>query len=101
MVVVSSEYGTMDSNDSNEGLHKVNGYRTSGTPTVSRDALSPIAIIGLAGRFPGDAMTPKALWEMCCDRRSAWSKIPESRMNSEAYFHPNPSKRGCVSQILT
>ena len=56
----------------------------------------PIAVIGLAGRFPGDATTPQALWEMCCHGKSAWSEIPEDRMNASAYFHPDPSKSGCV-----
>lgn len=60
----------------------------------------PIAIVGLACRFPGDAANVKGLWDMCCEGRSAWSEIPHSRMNAEAFFHPDPSKIGTVSELV-
>lgn len=59
----------------------------------------PIAVVGLGGRFPGDATNPKALWEMVCQGKSAWSEFPKDRMSSEAYYHPNPSKSGTVSCV--
>ena len=77
--------------------HRVNGLRTispeavMGTPDVM-----PIAIVGMACRFPGNATTPKGLWELCCDGRSAWSEIPKDRMNVEGFWHPDVSKVGCV-----
>ena len=58
--------------------------------------MTPIAIVGMACRFPGDAANVKGLWDMCCEGRSAWSEIPQSRMNAEAFFHPDPSKTGSV-----
>lgn len=61
---------------------------------------TPVAIVGLAGRFPGEATNAKNLWDMCCQGRSAWSEVPKDRFNSEAYFHPNPSKSGCVRNIF-
>ena len=61
----------------------------------------PIAIVGLAGRFPGDASSPQALWDMVLQKKSAWSEIPEDRMNARAYFHPNPSKHSTVSALTT
>lgn len=60
---------------------------------------APIAIVGLAGRFPGDATNANNLWDMCCQGRSAWSEMPNNRFNAKAYFHPNPSKSGCVRKI--
>lgn len=60
---------------------------------------APIAIVGLAGRFPGEATNAKNLWDMCCQGRSAWSEMPSDRFNVKAYFHPNPSKSGCVRTI--
>ena len=66
-----------------------------------RSETMPIAIIGMACRFPGDAANVKGLWDMCCEGRSAWSAIPQSRMNSEAFFHPNPSKTGSVCETLS
>ena len=56
----------------------------------------PIAIIGMACRFPGDAVNVKGLWDMCCEGRSAWSEVAESRMSSHSFFHPDFSKRGTV-----
>ena len=56
----------------------------------------PIAIIGMACRFPGDAVNVKGLWDMCCEGRSAWSEVAESRMNGKNFFHPDFSKRGTV-----
>ena len=61
---------------------------------------APLAIVGLAGRFPGEATNAKNLWDMCCQGRSAWSEIPSDRFNADAYFHPNPGKSGCVRTIL-
>ena len=60
--------------------------------------VDPIAVVGLAGRFPGEATSAMKLWDMCCQGESAWSEVPKDRFNSEAYFHPNPAKSGCVSE---
>ncbi|KAL9609347.1 MAG: hypothetical protein Q9167_005871 [Letrouitia subvulpina] len=56
--------------------------------------VSPIAVIGLAGRFPGDATNPSGLWKLCCENRSAWSKIPESRFSTHTFYHPNSANAG-------
>ena len=64
------------------------------------DSPAPIAIVGLAGRFPGEATNARKLWDMCCEGQSAWSEIPKDRFNGEAFFHPNPSKSGCVREDL-
>lgn len=75
------------------------GYHINGvTEKPAHDSkTASIAIIGLAGRFPGEATGARNLWDMCCEGRSAWSEIPEDRFNAEAYFHPNPSKSGCFN----
>jgi hypothetical protein len=57
----------------------------------------PIAIIGMSCRFPGGATDPSKLWDMCIGGRSAWSAIPESRFNHEAWYHPDKEHRGTVS----
>ena len=62
--------------------------------------MMPIAIIGLAGRFPGEASSPRGLWEMCSSGRSAWSEVPAERFTASAFFHPNPSKSGCVGSSI-
>ncbi|KAL8838973.1 MAG: hypothetical protein Q9176_004779 [Flavoplaca citrina] len=66
------------------------GVKTNPEPT-------PIAIIGMACRTPGKVSSPEDLWELCSQRRSGWSKVPRSRFNHEAFYHPNPSKAGCMN----
>lgn len=50
------------------------------------DKTMPIAIIGVAGRFPGDASSPQKLWELLSQGRSARAKVPEDRYNVEAHY---------------
>ena len=72
-----------------------------GPPVVNGDSKpckgpSPIAIIGMACRTPGQVSNPEDLWQMCAQGRSGWSEFPDSRFNHEAFYHPNPAKAGCV-----
>ena len=73
----------------------------AGKPPSAQSMMTPIAVVGMACRFPGDAANVKGLWDMCCEGRSAWSEIPKSRMNSEGFFHPDPSRTGGVSDTLS
>ena len=65
----------------------------------SKDETRPIAIIGMSGRFPGDATSPNKLWEMCAAGKDAWSPIPGDRFNYEAFYHPDGGRNGSVSQV--
>ncbi|KAL6895004.1 polyketide synthase [Trichoderma evansii] len=56
----------------------------------------PIAIIGMACRFPGDASTPERLWELCAEARNTWSKVPPTRYNGDAFYHPRPENLGTI-----
>jgi acyl transferase domain-containing protein len=51
-----------------------------------------IAIVGVACRFPGGANDPEAYWDLLAEGRSAWSEVPESRFNWEAFYHPSPGE---------
>ena len=72
---------------------------TNGSPKYipSVADVMPIAVVGMACRFPGESSGPKGLWDMCCEGRSAWSEIPKDRMNVDGFWHPDSSKPGCVS----
>lgn len=50
-----------------------------------RQRREPIAIIGMAGRFP-DADTVDELWTLLADGRDAITEVPESRWNWRDYF---------------
>jgi acyl transferase domain-containing protein len=57
----------------------------------------PIAITGLACRFPGGADTPERLWEVCAAARNTWSSWPQDRLNEKAFTHPQAEHLGTVS----
>ncbi|KAF2472400.1 uncharacterized protein BDR25DRAFT_341828 [Lindgomyces ingoldianus] len=61
---------------------------------LGRDKLMPIAVIGMACRFPGDATSPEALWEMLARKKSGLVEIPKSRFNIDAFYHPDPDRNG-------
>ncbi|KAI8161527.1 Compactin diketide synthase [Colletotrichum sp. SAR 10_86] len=52
----------------------------------------PIAIIGLNLKFPGDATSPEAFWDMLQNARNASTKVPPSRFNVDAFYHPDPAR---------
>ena len=47
----------------------------------------PIAIIGSACRFAGDATSPSKLWELLKTPRDVLSEIPASRFSAEGFHH--------------
>jgi hypothetical protein len=49
----------------------------------------PIAIIGLATKFPGDAVDTESFWETLLEKRSALTKVPEDRYNVDAFVSAN------------
>ncbi|KAJ5102991.1 Acyl transferase/acyl hydrolase/lysophospholipase [Penicillium argentinense] len=58
------------------------------------DVMEPIAIVGLAARFPQQAVSVEALWETLLQCRSTWSPIPKERFNADAFYHPDPEHGG-------
>lgn len=75
--------------------------------TISEDDLAkstaesctPIAIVGIGFRGPGDAKNVEKLWEMILTGKEAWSAIPAKRWNSAAFHHPDHARHGTVSSI--
>ncbi|KAK4118277.1 putative polyketide synthase [Parathielavia appendiculata] len=75
-----------------------NGNRWEGSLLSTPDeAVLPIAIVGISGRFPGDAENPKKLWDMMAEGRSALSDIPADRFNVDAFYHPHNERQGTVN----
>ncbi|KAL3429943.1 hypothetical protein BDV09DRAFT_200122 [Aspergillus tetrazonus] len=54
----------------------------------------PIAVVGMSCRFAGGATSPEKLWQLCAEGRSAWSKVPQSRFNQTAFYHPDGQRPG-------
>lgn len=57
----------------------------------------PIAIIGVGGRFPGNASSPDKLWEMVSKGRSALKEVPADRFNIDAFYHPHNERQGTIN----
>ncbi|WP_394832460.1 type I polyketide synthase [Pendulispora rubella] len=53
----------------------------------------PIAIVGMAGRFPG-APDVDAFWQLLVEGRDAISEIPRGRWNADAFYHPDKETPG-------
>ncbi|NEQ63906.1 MAG: polyketide synthase, partial [Moorea sp. SIO4A1] len=54
----------------------------------------PIAVVGMACRFPGGADSPQKLWQLLSDGVDAIREIPPKRWNVDNYYDPNPETPG-------
>ena len=64
---------------------------------LADEPVMPIAIVGIAGRFPGDASNPSRLWDLIAERRSAMSEIPKDRFTVDTYYHPNNARSNSIN----
>ena len=54
----------------------------------------PIAIVGMACRFPGDADSPDRFWRLLRDGVDATRDVPAGRWDVDGYFDPDPDAPG-------
>lgn len=54
----------------------------------------PIAVIGMACRFPGGVTTPEALWEYLREGNNAVQEIPATRWDLDTFYDPTPGQPG-------
>ncbi|MFI0483482.1 type I polyketide synthase [Actinomadura sp. 9N215] len=67
----------------------------TGHVTVAAVDDEPIAIIGMACRFPGGARSPQALWNLVASGHDAISEWPTDRgWNPHTHYNPDPEHRG-------
>ncbi|KAK1185165.1 type I polyketide synthase [Streptomyces sp. NBS 14/10] len=68
-------------------------------PGPARADDEPIAVIGMAGRFPGGARTPEELWELVAAGTDALSPFPEGRgWDPLRLYDPDPARPGTYYQ---
>ncbi|CAN7392135.1 SDR family NAD(P)-dependent oxidoreductase [Trinickia sp. LjRoot230] len=71
-------------------MHRV--HRVRAVPARS-DACEPIAIIGLAGRYPG-ARSVDAFWDVLRDGRDCIEEVPKSRWDWREYYSEDRTQPG-------
>lgn len=62
-------------------------------PPGATEADEPIAVVGMACRFP-QAPDPGAYWQLLCEGRCARGEIPPNRWDAETLYHPDPRNPG-------
>ena len=62
-----------------------------------QDNVMPIAVVGMGCRFPGEARSPQAFFEMLSKGRAAWSEVPKDRYSIEQYYHPYNNRAGTTN----
>ncbi|KAL4749621.1 hypothetical protein BDW72DRAFT_194652 [Aspergillus terricola var. indicus] len=64
------------------------------------EQLEPIAVVGMGCRLPGDVRSPSDFWKMMMDQGSGQSaRVPSSRFNIDAHFHPDNDRPGSFSVL--
>jgi acyl transferase domain-containing protein len=59
-----------------------------------RAQTEPIAVIGMACRFPGGGENPETFWRLLCDGVDAVGEVPADRWNIDDYYDPDPTAPG-------
>ena len=61
---------------------------------VERVRTEPIAIVGMACRFPGGATSPETFWRLLREGVDAITEVPPERWDVDAYYDPDPEAPG-------
>ncbi|WP_017627840.1 type I polyketide synthase, partial [Nocardiopsis chromatogenes] len=79
-----------------EALHgELSGQRASRRVAVRESADEPIAVVGMACRFPGGVATPEQLWQMLAAGADGITAFPADRgWDLEAVFDPDGARSG-------
>ena len=71
-----------------------------GPEVLEADILEPIAVVGLSFKFPQEATSTQAFWEMMSTRRCAMTEFPADRWNQGAFYHPDPDRYDAVGDKI-
>ncbi|NEP60043.1 MAG: acyltransferase domain-containing protein, partial [Symploca sp. SIO2G7] len=61
---------------------------------IERRQAEPIAVVGMACRFPGGASTPEAYWKLLRNGVDAAGEVPVQRWDLGTYYDPDPAVPG-------
>ncbi|RCI10044.1 hypothetical protein L249_8500 [Ophiocordyceps polyrhachis-furcata BCC 54312] len=63
--------------------------------SIQTSTKEPVAVVGVACRFPGGASSPSKLWDLLCEKRDVQQNI--SRFNVDAFYDEDGEKAGCTN----
>ena len=66
-------------------------------PTGLSDTMEPLAIIGMACRFPQEGDTNENFWKLLMSGKPAMTPFPKDRINMDGHYHPDVEHGGTVS----
>lgn len=89
----------MTMSDQNEGLLDrarlvIRELREKLSAAEAKTAPQQIAIVGMAGRFPGAGDDLEAFWRMIADGKDAVTQVPAERWDSDFYYSATAPVRG-------
>lgn len=61
---------------------------------LERKQAEPIALVGMACRFPGNAQDPASYWRLLCEGVDAIREIPSDRWDADRFYDPDPTVPG-------
>ena len=61
---------------------------------LERKRAEPIAIVGMACRFPGGVVDPQSYWRLLCDGVDAIRETPPDRWDVDRFYDPDPAAPG-------
>ncbi|KAJ3499201.1 hypothetical protein NLG97_g515 [Lecanicillium saksenae] len=61
------------------------------------DKQEPIAIVGAACRFAGEASSLGSLWDMISKVKTGHCAVPNDRWDSKSWYHPDPDRKGGIT----
>ena len=63
-------------------------------PLAPAEADEPIAVVGMACRFPGGANDPASFWQLLRGAHDGTSEVPADRWDRATYYDPDPDAAG-------
>ncbi len=75
-------------------IRKLSPEKRATLAELLRPGPDPIAVIGMACRFPGDVNTLDKYWELLKNGQTGIVEIPADRWDIDAYYDPDPDAPG-------
>jgi hypothetical protein len=68
-----------------------------GRAATHKEESMPVAVVGMACRFPGGASSPEKLWDMLSRGQDGWCEGAKNCFEMSSFYHPVAGTVGAVS----